>query len=228
MLIPSYSFQINKLTQIIELKTLLHPSYFPDIRTFSTLVQNDIIWEVEDNYQKQTFRNRTYIANDRGIHALSIPIKHVGDSQGRQKYKDVRIENVDHWQRQHWRTLQTAYRTSPFFEYYEDEIVPLYDKQYDFLLDFNIKTVEIVCDCLQIEMPLSKTSSYERSPNAIVDARFLVNCKREIGFVQEEYVQVFGSRHSFIKNTSVLDLLFNEGTNALTYLKNQNTDFLHA
>lgn len=210
------------------MKTLLHPSYFPDIRTFSILVQNDIIWEVEDNYQKQTFRNRTYIANDRGLHALSIPIKHVGISQGRRKYKDVRIENVEAWQRQHWRTLQTAYRTSPFFEYYEDELAPLYNTQFEFLLDFNLKTIETICDCLQIEMTKTKTIVYEPEPLAHIDARFLINRKKKVEFNPEAYIQVFDNRHGFIKNISVLDLLFNEGTNAVTYLKNQNTDFLNA
>lgn len=192
------------------------------------MAQNDIIWEVEDNYQKQTYRNRCYIANDQGKHALSIPIKHVGGAQGRQKYKDVHLENVDNWQRQHWRTLQTAYRTSPFFEYYEDEIAPLYTKQYDFLLDFNLKSIEIICDCLQIETPLAKTNAYEVDPTNLLDARLLINCKKEIQFDQEEYVQVFGERHGFLQNLSILDLLFNEGTNVLNYLKNQKLEFLNA
>ena len=101
---------------------LIHPSYFPNILTFSYIMHHDICWEVEDNYQKQTFRNRTYICTDRGKHILSIPIVHVGKANGRQKYKDVTIDNSYPWQRQHWRTLETAYRTSPFFEFYEDEI----------------------------------------------------------------------------------------------------------
>lgn len=207
---------------------LIHPSYFPDIRTFCAIVQNEVIWEVEDNYQKQTFRNRTYIANDRGQHTLSIPIQHVGTSKGRQKYKDVHIENADQWQRQHWRTLETAYRTSPFFEYYEDEITELYHKPFKFLMDFNLKTIETICDCLQMEMADSKSISYELEPKDIIDGRQLINCKKEIKFEQQEYVQVFAERHGFLKNLSILDLLFNEGTNALIYLKNQKLDFLNA
>jgi len=206
-------------------KYLLHPTYFPNIATFATLVQNDICWEVEDNYQKQTYRNRCYIATDHGKHPLSIPIKHVGGNQGRQKYKDVKIENADYWQRQHWRTLQTAYRTSPFFEFYEDDIAPLFENKFDFLMDFNLKTIELVCDCLQIEMPKTKSQSYELEPKNIHDSRFLVKCKNETQFNQEGYVQVFEGRHDFVKNASVLDLLFNEGTNTLSYLKNQKLDF---
>ncbi len=195
----------------------------------ASLVQNEIIWEVADNYQKQTYRNRCYICTDQGKHILSIPIKHVGGDQGRQKYKDVKLENDYQWQRQHWRTLETAYRTSPFFEYYEDEIVPLFEKKYDFLMDFNFKTIEVIYDCLQIEMPTEKTQSFQvHLPRNILDARFLVSCKNEQEFKQEEYVQVFGDRHGFIQNTSILDLLFNEGTNALSYLKSINPSFSNA
>lgn len=195
----------------------------------ASLVQNEIIWEVADNYQKQTYRNRCYICTDQGRHILSIPIKHVGGDQGRQKYKDVKLENDYQWQRQHWRTLQTAYRASPFFEYYEDEIAPLFENEYDSLLDFNLKTIEVICDCLQIEMPTEHSVSYEIDIHQnTLDARFLVRSKNEQEFEQEEYVQVFGDRHGFIKSTSILDLLFNEGTNALSYLKNIKLSFTNA
>jgi len=208
-------------------KHLLHPTYFPNIATFAVLVNNEICWEVEDNYQKQTYRNRCYIGTDQGKQMLNIPIKHVGGRQGRQKYKDVRLENEYHWQRQHWRSLQTAYRASPFFEYYEDEIAPLFEKENNFLMDFNLKTIEIICDCLQIEMPIGRTISYEPHTTDFKDSRVLVQCKNELDFCLHEYAQVFEERCGFIKNTSVLDLLFNEGTNTLSYLKNQKSNFLN-
>jgi len=206
------------------MKTLLHPTYFPNILTFATLMQNEIIWEVEDNYQKQTFRNRCFICNDQGKHLLSIPIQHVGGKEGRQKYKEVKLDNSYRWQRQHWRTLQTAYRTSPYFEFYEDDIAPLYTKTYTHLLDYNLKAIEIICNCLQIDMPQLKTEKFELQPSCVYDMRALVEAKKKIEFEQPEYNQVFGDRHGFIKNLSVLDLLFNEGTNALSYLKNLKTE----
>ena len=207
---------------------LLHPAYFPNIVTFSVLVRGNICWEVEDNYQKQTYRNRCYICNDQGKHLLNIPIQHVGGLQGRQKYKDVLLDNSSSWQRQHWRTLQTAYRTSPFFEFYEDELAPLFEKKHHFLLDLNLETIQVVCDCLQLKMPTARTKTYEPEPKDRLDMRFLVNAKQKIPLQQEAYVQVFGDRHGFVKNTSVLDLLFNEGTNALAYLNTQSLPFLHA
>jgi hypothetical protein len=211
------------------LKTLLHPGYFLNILNFAVIAQREITWEVSGNYQKQSFRNRTNIANDRGFHTLSIPIKHNGKNNGRNTYKSVKIDNKYAWQRQHWRTLQTAYRTSPFFEYYEDEISVLYNKEYDNLLDYNLKTIEVICDCLQLDMPKDKTAIYHKEViTNETDVRYLISAKKEININYEPYTQVFGDRNGFIANLSILDLLFNEGTNALNYLQSIPLDFLDA
>ncbi len=207
---------------------LLHPTYFPDIASFAVLVQNNIIWEICDNYQKQTYRNRAFICTDQGKFMLNIPIKHVGGREGRQKYRDVKLDNDYRWQRQHWRTLQTAYRTSPFFEYYEDDLAPLFMNQYLYLLDFNLEAIDCIANCLGYNMDAGLTQVYEAKPKGIIDARFLVHAKKSIGIQQKKYIQVFADRHGFIQNCSVLDLLFNEGTSSLDYLMNQNLDFLNA
>ncbi|MEP0213724.1 MAG: WbqC family protein [Cellulophaga sp.] len=199
---------------------LLHPGYFLNIANFIAIANNKVCWEVNDNYQKQTFRNRTYIAADIGKHMLNIPIKHIGKSSGKQLYKDVKVENDYAWQRQHWRTLETAYRTSAFFEFYEDELISLFEKKHTFLLDLNLETTSLICDFLQVDMPQEKTSTFQKNPNDILDGRLLVSSKSKIDFKQEEYFQVFNDRNGFIENCSILDLLFNEGTNALTYLQN--------
>jgi len=191
------------------------------------MVQYDVLWEVEDNYQKQTYRNRTYICTDRGKHMLNIPIQHVGKEKGKQLYKNVKLDNSYPWQRQHWRTLETAYRTSPFFEFYEDELAPLFEKEHLFLLDFNLQAIEIVCDFLAISMPTFKTESYESNPKNTLDVRYLANAKQDLDMQSSPYTQVFGKKHGFIGNMSILDLLFNEGTNALNYLENQTLDFLN-
>lgn len=207
---------------------LLHPTYLPNIATFASIVQNNVIWETCDNYQKQTYRNRAYICTDQGKFMLNIPIKHVGGTEGRQKYKDVKLDNDYRWQRQHWRTLQTAYRTSPFFEYFEDDLEPLYTGNYSYLLDFNLKAIDIIASCLQTNIKSGKTDIYEQHPEAVVDGRFLVQAKKAIHIQQKNYIQVFNDKHDFIENCSVLDLLFNEGTASLDYLTNQNLDFLNA
>lgn len=200
--------------------TILYPAYFPNIAFFTAFVQSkDIIWEVQGNYQKQTFRNRTYICNDRGKHILSVPISHVGQGNGKQRNREVRIDNSYPWQRQHWRTLETAYRTSPFFEFYEDEIQALYTTSFEYLMDFNLKTIETICQCLQLEMPTAQTKTFTLGSETNIDYRHLISVKNSITLAQASYVQVFGDRHGFISNLSILDLLFNLGPQAITYLK---------
>jgi len=208
------------------LKFLLHPTYFPNIATCAVMAQKDVIWEVHDNYQKQTFRNRTYICTDRGRLMLNIPIQHVGGEQGRQKYQDVKLKNEYAWQRQHLKTLQTAYRTSPFFEFYEDELIPFFGRQFNYLLDMNFESLKLIADIIGLELPPEKTSSFEITVKNTNDVRYLVNAKENLKWGQGPYTQVFQERHGFIQNTSILDLLFNEGPNTLSYLKNQNTNFL--
>ncbi len=196
--------------------------YFGSIAQYTAMAQsNSILFENEDNYQKQTYRNRTYIYGANGKLLLTIPVKHNKKEQ-RQRYKDVRIENDFEWQTLHWKSMETAYRTSPFFEYYEDEFVHLFEKKKDFLLDFNYECLQTVFDCLQLEIPYSKTNEYIKTPKDITDLRILANVKKEESYALGSYIQVFSEKHGFIPNLSILDLLFNEGTNALTYLENQS------
>ncbi len=156
---------------------------------------------------------------------LNIPIKHVGGDEGRQKYADVEMENSYPWKKQHWRTLETAYRTSPFFEFYEDDIRPLFEGNDTFLLDFNLKAIKAVGNCLGVAFGDEKTKIFELKPSNGFDARFLAEAKKEREMDLEPYPQVFEDRHGFLPNLSILDLLFNEGTNALDYLKSQPLDF---
>lgn len=208
------------------MEVVLHPGYFPNCATFALLAQTTVTWEVHDNYQKQTFRNRTHICTDRGRHMLNIPIEHVGGDQGRQKYCDVRLKNEYAWQRQHLKTLQTAYRTSPFFEFYEDDLVPFFERQFTFLLDMNFEGLQLMSSLLGFELSSQKTAAYRTDSKPNIDARFMIGAKQDLLWDQQTYTQVFDDRHGFIPNASVLDLLFNEGPNTLSYLKNQDLSFL--
>ncbi|MDC6367580.1 MULTISPECIES: WbqC family protein [Flavobacteriaceae] len=209
------------------MEVLLHPTYFPSITTFSAIVQHNVIWEAHDNFQKQTYRNRCYISTDQGKHMLNIPIKHVGGNEGRQKYVEVEMDNSSQWKKIHWRTLETAYRTSPFFEFYEDDIKPLFESNDVNLYEFNLTTIETISGCLGLGIQNKKTENYELTPAEFVDYRSLVLAKKELNTPFTPYNQVFEERNGFISNLSILDLLFNEGPNALSYLKNQSLDFLN-
>lgn len=198
---------------------LLYPSYFPTISHCVAMAKADsITFETEDNFQKQTNRNRTYIYSPNGIQLLNIPIKHT--SERHQKTKDVRLETAFDWQKQHFKSLEAAYRTSPFFEYFEDELYPIFNKKHTFLMDLNFETMEIVSKCLRIKFDYNKTTEYFHEVPDYTDFRTLVNGKKATT-IFENYTQVFGEKHGFINNLSVLDLLFNEGRYALDYLKNQ-------
>jgi hypothetical protein len=176
-----------------------------------------VVFEVEDNYQKQTYRNRAYIAHSNGKLLLNIPIKHTGK---RRKTKEVVVENDFPWQEQHWKSLQSAYRTSPFFEYYEDDLEPLFLKPVQRLLDHNLHIFDLLCELLGLEIETAKTAFYTTTPEA-TDLRGLIDAKRSTSFQPEVYSQVHQANHPFLPNLSVLDLLFNEGPNSLSYLERQ-------
>jgi WbqC-like protein family len=199
---------------------LLHPTYFPSVSHFVAMAQADTItFEVEDNFQKQTNRNRMYIYSPNGIQLLNIPVKH-NPLAGHQKFKDVKIETAFDWQKQHFKSLEAAYRTSPFFEYFEDDIRPVFEKKHTYMMDLNFQVMEIVCQCLGMPFEYSKTQEYFHKAVGFDDLRTLANGKKDANQF-EAYTQVFGDRHGYINNLSILDLLFNEGRYAMEYLKRQ-------
>lgn len=198
---------------------ILHPSYFPSISHFVAISQADLVtFEMEDNFQKQTNRSRMYIYSPNGIQLLNVPVKHSKDAH--QRIKEVRIENDFDWQKQHFKSLEAAYRTSPFFEYFEDDIRPVFEKQHAFLMDLNFETMSIVSKCLGLEFDYDETAEYFHEVNDKTDFRRLINGKKDNSSF-ESYTQVFGEKHGYLNNLSILDLLFNEGRYALDYLKKQ-------
>ena len=194
------------------------PTYFPTIETFKHLVGDDhIIFETFDHYQKQTYRTRCSIYAANGKLDLIIPIKHAKDH--RQFTKDVRIENDFNWQKNHFKSLENAYRSSPFFEYYEDEIISIYASKDQFLLDFLFKTIDLSFKLTNISKEYSQTSEFFMTYKEVNDLRPLADFKSSKTPKIDPYIQVFDNKHGFISNLSILDLLFNEGPNALNYLE---------
>ena len=201
------------------MNSLLLPTYFPSISHFAVMAQSEsITFEMEDNFQKQTNRNRTYIYSPNGIQLLNIPVKHSKDKH--QKTKDVLIENEFDWQKQHFKSLEAAYRSSPFFEFFEDDITPVFNKKHTFLMDLNMEVLEITAKCLRMKLEFNRTREYFHETVNNSDFRYLANGKKDTHSF-EKYQQVFDDKHGFINNLSVLDLLFNEGKFAMDYLKTQ-------
>lgn len=199
---------------------LIHPTYFPTVAHFVAIANaNTVTFEAADNFQKQTFRNRMYVYGANGKLLLNIPVKHNKDKQ-KTLYKNIEIENVEDWQKQHWRSIVSAYKSSPFFEYYEDDLKDLFTSSQTSLYDLNIELFKRLCHCIEIEVNIEYTTVFE-STTSLTDCRHLVNSKKESPIALEKYTQVFGDKHGYLNNLSILDLLFNEGPNTLNYLESQ-------
>ncbi len=198
--------------------SLLVPTYFSPISQYIAIANTDkVLFEVEDNFQKQTYRNRCYIYGPNGKQLLNIPVKHTSTSS-RKKTKDTLVDNSVSWQSQHLKSIQIAYRNSPFFEFYEDDLLPILTNKYKYLLDVNIDTYLFITDALQINQAYKKTKEYQLSTKN--DYRFLANAKQEHQGNFKSYIQMFDDKFGFIKDLSVLDLLFMEGPNAISFIEN--------
>lgn len=198
---------------------LIHPTYFPNVAHFVAMLQSDrIIFEVCDNYQKQTYRNRTSIYGANGKLDLNIPV--IYSQKNRQTTSEILIYNEEQWQVQHLKSLESAYRTSPFYEFYIDDLIHLFEKPYTHLMEFNFDCLKAIFECLQLPFEYSKTTGFELAPEA-KDARELAISRKEVQQSFSKYAQVFDNKHGFIQNLSILDLLFHEGTNTELYLQAQ-------
>jgi len=192
--------------------------YFGPISLYKSLVKyKEIYIEAAENYQKQSYRNRQYIYGANGKLMLNIPVKHSGSKQ-RLKYSESQIENDFEWQDLHFKSLESAYRTSPYFEFYEDDIAPLFNEKFENLFEFNLKCFKTTLDLLGLDIKLEMTSAFCKNYTEVEDKRSLIEAKSKIDFKIKPYHQVFENKVGFISNLSILDLLFNLGPESITYL----------
>ena len=201
---------------------VLTSSFFPNIQHFTYLYNaQKVMIECCENYQKKTYRNRYEIYGANGIVPLSVPVEK-GNTQ-KQIIKDVRIAYHTSWNETHWKTIESAYNSSPYFLYYEDEIRAVFMKKWDFLLDMNIASINTILNCFEIKKEIELTSTYNLSGYYENDLRELVqpkyDFKNDSKFIPIEYRQVFGLKYGFIPNLSILDLLFNKGPEGLLVLR---------
>jgi len=201
---------------------LLQPTFFAPIIQYAAIAfDQNVVFEKHDNFQKQTYRNRCYIYGANGKQLLSVPIQHSKKNE-RQKTKDVMIDYTFSWEKNMIKSLESSYRSSPYFEFYEDDIMQIFEKKHRYLLDLNLHSHELMKDCLQLDQEFSFTDHYADSDENFQDYRFLANAKKMPAYNLQHYTQVFDDKYGFISNLSVLDLLFNEGTNALEYLESHS------
>ncbi|MDQ3191592.1 MAG: WbqC family protein [Bacteroidota bacterium] len=185
---------------------------------------NDVFIENHETFAKQSYRNRCGIYTANGVLNLSIPVNAANHSL----IKEVKIDNSKNWQRQHWRSIMSAYNASPFFIYYDYELQPFYEKSFNYLLDFNNEIQQKLLSLLNFSVKITPTSDFEKSLNKDLDFRQLIHPKKNSLFNLQEYNQVFNDKHGFIPDLSILDLLFNQGPESTSYLLSSVDDFAKA
>ena len=178
--------------------------------------------EQHDHYTKQTYRNRCRIIGGNGVMDMVIPI--IKKHGKKTLMKDVEIDNDAHWQQVHWKSINSAYASSPFFEYVADYYQTLYSKKQRFLIDFNCALLSTTMELLNIDLKYTLTDSYN-DIGFRDDIRETIHPKRPfksgvVSYNLPPYQQVFSDRHGFVSDLSILDLLFNEGQNAGMFMKN--------
>ncbi|SHK04021.1 WbqC family protein [Epilithonimonas mollis] len=202
-------------------KILLPIFYLPPVSWFSVFLNedNEIALEQFENFPKQTYRNRAAIYGANGKLPLIIPIRH----NGKRELKDIEISFAEDWQKLHWKSIKTAYQSTPYFEFYEDRLKAVFDEKVSSLLEFNLKALKVILRILKTEKDFQLTGEYIRHPES-QDLREKFSAKSESEFVMEEYYQSFSDKFGFIKDLSVLDLICNIGPESMTYIKNIKPD----
>ena len=206
---------------------LLSATYLGPVQYFTKFLLYDTIYlEVEENYQKQSYRNRCIILSANGVLPLTIPVTR---DRPKELTRDIRIDNTLEWQKNHWTSIESAYSSSPFFEFLADDFFPFYHRTYHFLLDFVLGLQQVVLEILDIDVPVKQTSEFvKQRDDATDDLRDSIHPKKRMqkpdpNFTPAYYHQVFHERYGFIPNLSILDLLCNEGPNAENILKQSLT-----
>jgi hypothetical protein len=191
---------------------LLSTAYLPNVHYLSQVINCDtIVIEKHENFVKQTYRNRCDIATASGKLSLSIPLIKQADKE---LISDKKISYAEDWQKQHWRTIVSAYKNSPYFEFFEDEFKPFYENQFEFLLDYNTQLLQTILHILRVKKQIEFTQTFELNPPQVIDLRNLSDIEK-IHVEVKSYYQVFADKIGFTPNVSCLDALFNIGLNTI-------------
>ena len=202
------------------MKILLPIFYLPPISWFAVFlkVENEVVLEQCENFPKQTYRNRANIYGANGRLSLIIPTRHTG----KRVLKETEISHRENWQQLHWKSIKTAYQSSPYFEFYEEKLQKIFEFKTDSLIKFNLNALKIIQDILKTEKAYSLNNDYVKIPLE-ENYREKFSAKKASEFEMEEYYQTFSDKLGFEKDLSILDLICNKGPETLTYLKNIET-----
>lgn len=202
---------------------LLSTACFAPVQYFTKLELYDSIFiEQHEHFQKQTYRNRYEILGANGVLTMVIPVV---KGRGRKvNIRDLKISYDTDWQRNHWRTIFSAYNSSPYFEFYQDDILPFFEKPWKFLFDFNMATLNTLSELIGLDTKIQFTTNFESASLDAQNVREAISPKSHKSipdqlFNPQPYTQVFSDKFGFTPNLSILDLLFNEGPNTTIILQ---------
>ena len=231
---------------------LLSTAYFPPVSYFAAMAQEmgglsnrrdgdssleltpSVVYvEACENYQKQSYRNRCRFYATDGVQALSFPIVHEGGTH-KLPISEIRVDWSTPWLQQHERAIVSAYRTSAYFEYYQDELFAILESRPERLLDLNMTLLRFFIEKTGLAVDLRLTSDFSREGLQTLsdgtslqceDLREKIHPKRPNSILEDlglekPYFQVFSRKYGFQSDLSVMDLLFNEGPDSILYLKN--------
>ena len=192
---------------------VLEPTYFPPISHWKHISSNNLQWSIKSRYNKQTLTNRTYIDSSNGELMLTVPIKHSGKNVPR-KFSEIKIDNSSNWKKTHYKSIKICYQSSPFFEFYEDDISFFYESNYEYLYQLNFASINLVCKWINLEMPKENFNAKEKE---FTNLFYLSNTKRTRELLEKKYTQTFQVSNGFINDLSILDLIFNCGPDSKNY-----------
>jgi WbqC-like protein family. len=198
-------------------KIVLSTAYLPPIEYFARIKEADEVFiEQEENYLKQSYRNRCYIlASDKPQH-LTVPV-YLG-SFHKTHIRDIRIDYSKRWQKVHLGALKSGYSSSPYFIYFFEALEKIIQSDHEFLLDLNIELLEALMKMLKIERKISFTSGFIPVESNFDDLRYSISPKKKSFYFPKKYIQVFNTDNRFVPGLSIADLLFNAGPEAPEYL----------
>jgi hypothetical protein len=204
---------------ILESLMLVSTAYFSPILHYAWLLNsNNVSVEQFETYSKQTFRNRCVILSPNGLQSLSVPI--IKPFGNKTLTRDIKISYDEAWQQLHWRSIKTAYNSSPFLLYYQDDIKEFFSKKHKFLLDLNEDVIKLINSLMEWDVSIKRTEIFV-FPNELSvkdDKRFSLSPKDTHSLGLPPYIQVFSDQYPFFENLSILDLIFNLGPEAEAYL----------
>lgn len=206
------------------MKVYLSTAYWPNLHYFYYLLNGEHIFiERYENYQKQSYRTRSRILTANGVLDLSVPVK---NQAVKELSKDIEIAYKEKWQIKHWRAITSAYKNSPYFDFFEDALKPFYFEEHQYLLEYNFKQLDCVLKLLKQKRLIGFTQGYSKRISAGDDLREKIHPKVDFRddttvakLLERKYYQTFESKFDFEPNLSILDLLFNKGLETIDYLR---------